>query len=271
MLNLKFPVVMGILNLSPDSFYDGGKYTKVDDQLKKVDQMLKDGAGIIDMGAVSSRPGAEEIPPHEELKRILPSLKLIRHHFPKVLISVDTFRKETARAVVENGANLINDIYGGRYEEGMLETIASLKVPYIIMHMKGNPRNMQNKPEYSDVIAEIAYFFEQQTNLAWEAGIREIIVDPGFGFGKTPQHNFMLLSRLSAFRSLGYPILVGLSRKSMITRTLNIPASEAMNATTVMNTIALLNGADLLRVHDVKEAMQTVRLLNYLEESHQES
>lgn len=264
MLNLKLPAVMGILNLTPDSFYDGGHYLSLNAQLKRVEQMLEEGASIIDIGAVSTRPGAVEICQTGELQRLLPSMKAIRHQFPGILLSVDTYRPLIARAMVENGADMINDIYGGRFEPGMFETIASLKVPYILMHMKGNPDQMQQNPEYSDVLAEVTYFFEQQTKLAAEAGIREIIIDPGFGFGKTNEHNYTLLSCLDTFRSLGYPVMAGISRKSMITRILKIKPEEALNGSTVLHTVALLKGADVLRVHDVKEAMEAIRLVNYL-------
>jgi dihydropteroate synthase len=264
MLNLKLPAIMGILNLTPDSFYDGGHYLSLDSQLKRVEQMLDEGAAIIDLGAVSTRPGAIEICQTGELERLLPAIKAIRHHFPGILLSVDTYRPLIARAMVEHGADMINDIYGGRFDPGMLETVAALKVPYILMHMKGTPGNMQQNPEYSDVVAEVSYFFEQQTSMARNSGILEIIIDPGFGFGKTLEHNFSLLSRLDSFKTLGYPLAVGLSRKSMITRALNIKPAAALNGSTVLHTISLLKGADILRVHDVKEAMEAVSLVNYL-------
>jgi len=260
MMNLKFPAIMGILNLTPDSFYDGGRYLSIDEQLRQVEKMLHEGASIIDLGAVSTRPGAAEVCQTGELERLLPSLKAIRHNFPDTLISVDTYRPLIARAMAEHGANMINDIYGGRYEAGMFETIASLNIPYILMHMKGIPGNMQVNPEYSDVVAEVTYFFERQTSLAREAGVRDVIIDPGFGFGKTSEHNFRILSRLDTFKSIGCLLMAGISRKSMITRTLDIKAEEALNGSTVLHTIALLKGVDILRVHDVKEAMQAVKL-----------
>lgn len=256
---------MGILNLTPDSFYDGGKFLSIDKQLAQVEQMLLEGASIIDLGAVSTRPGAGEVCQTGELERLLPSLRAIRIRFPECILSVDTFRPLVARAAVNYGAGMINDIYGGRYEEGMFDTIATLNVPYIMMHMKGNPGNMQENPTYSDVVAEIVYFFEQQTSKARLNGLQQIILDPGFGFGKTDVHNYRLLSHLDDFKSLGYPVMVGLSRKSMINRILKTKPREALNGTTVLNTIALIKGADILRVHDVKEAIQAIKLVGMLE------
>ena len=260
MLDLSVPRVMGILNITPDSFFDGGKYIDPDAQLRRVEQMIDQGAAIIDIGAISTRPGAESVCQTGELEKLLPALKTIRHHFPDVPISVDTYRSLTARAAVEHGATIINDIYGGRFEHDMIETVASLNVPYILMHMKGTPATMQNNPEYSDVVAELTYFFERQIEHCLESGIRQVIIDPGFGFGKTLEHNYTLMSRLNEFAPLGHPILVGISRKSMITKLLNVNAVEALNGTTVLNTIALMKGAGILRVHDVAEAVQAVRL-----------
>lgn len=263
-LDLSMPVVMGILNLTPDSFFDGGKFPDVDSQLRQVEKMLNDGASIIDVGAVSTRPGAGEVDELQELKRLLPSIEAILKHFPGCILSVDTFRPQVARAAVEHGAGMINDIYGGRYGEGMFETVASLKVPYIMMHMKGTPSDMQNNPSYSDVVAEVFYFFENQLSQCRNLGVGQIIIDPGFGFGKTVEQNFVLLAHLEEFKTMGTPILVGLSRKSMINRLLKIHASEALNGTTVLNTIALIKGADILRVHDVKEAVEAIRLVKML-------
>ena len=265
-LDLSKPVVMGILNIAPDSFYDGGRFGTLDARLKQTEQMLKEGASIIDLGAVSTRPGALEVSPDIELERLLPSLQSIRNHFPECILSVDTYRPLIARAVVDHGADMINDIYGGRFEEGMLATISNLKVPYILMHLKGDPEKMQDNPAYSDVVAEVAYFLEQQTIQCRAKGIHQIIIDPGFGFGKTIQHNFQLLSRLETFRSLGFPLMVGISRKSLIHRFLEITPDTALNGTTVLHTIALLKGANILRVHDVKEAMEAIRLVGMLDE-----
>ena len=265
-LDLSKPAVMGILNLTPDSFYDGGRYATLNEQLRRTEQMLKEGASIIDLGAVSTRPGAREVCQTGELERLLPSLKAIRHHFPDAILSVDTFRPLIARAVVEQGADMVNDIYGGRFEEGMFETMARLKVPYILMHLKGNPEQMQENPTYSDVVAEVTYFLEQQTTQCRAKGMKQVIIDPGFGFGKTTLHNFQLLSRLESLKSLGFPLMVGISRKSLIHRFLEITPETALNGTTVLHTIALLKGADILRVHDVKEAMEAIRLTGMLDE-----
>jgi dihydropteroate synthase len=261
-LDLSTPVVMGILNLTPDSFFDGGKFLSLDAQLHQVEKMLKDGASIIDVGAVSTRPGAAEVGEEEELQRLIPSVQAILKNFPECILSVDTFRPRIARTTVENGACMINDIYGGRYEISMFETVASLKVPYVLMHMKGTPSTMQDNPSYSDVVAEVAYFFENQLAQCRNQGVRQVILDPGFGFGKTVEQNFALLSHLEEFRSPGAPILVGISRKSMINKFLNIQTSETLNGTTVLNTIALMKGANILRVHDVKEATEAIKLLN---------
>jgi len=259
---------MGILNITPDSFFDGGRYFSVADQLRQVEIMLGQGAKIIDIGAVSTRPGAAEVCQTGELERILPSLKAIRHSFPSAILSVDTFRPLVARASVENGADMINDIYGGRFEQGgMLDVIASLGVPYIIMHMKGDPHNMQANPTYSDILAEITYFFEKQIAGAKAKGIQDIIIDPGFGFGKTIEHNYRLLSGLETLQSLNTPVLAGLSRKSMIYKALGSGPEDALTGTIVLQTVALMKGALIMRAHDVKEAVEAVRLLETLKKS----
>ncbi len=260
-LDISVPVVMGILNLTPDSFFDGGQYENPAKQLHRVEQMMADGAPLIDIGAVSTRPGATEVSEKEELMRLLPSLDRIVKEFPHLILSVDTFRPEVARAAVEHGAGIINDIYGGRYHPDMISTVASLKVPYILMHMKGTPATMQGTPEYKDIVAEVYYFFENQLETCRSNGLSQVIIDPGFGFGKTVDHNFTLLSCLDLFKPLGVPLLAGFSRKSMINRVLGTTPDQALNGTTVLNTIALLNGARIIRVHDVKEAMETVLLV----------
>jgi len=255
---------MGILNLAPDSFYDGGKFSGIDRQLMQVERMLHEGASIIDIGAVSTRPGTEVVSQNTEVERLVKSLKTIRSRFPECILSVDTFRPFVAKAAVSYGADMINDIYGGRFEEGMFETVASLNIPYIMMHMKGDPDNMQENPSYSDVVAEVIYFFEQQTARCRMSGVQQIIIDPGFGFGKTDDHNYRLLTRLEEFKSLGYPIMVGFSRKSMINRVLKTKPERALNGTTVLNTIALIKGADILRVHDVGEAIEAIKLVEMM-------
>ncbi len=260
-LNLSVPAVMGILNITPDSFFDGGQFLSIDEQLKQTGRMLDEGASIIDIGAVSTRPGAPEVCQTSELERLLPSIKAIRSRFPEAILSVDTYRPLIARAAVDHGADMINDIYGGRYEASMMSTVASLKVPYIIMHMKGQPPVMQNNPAYSDVVAEVTYFFEKQVAEARSKGIRDIIIDPGFGFGKTLEHNYRLLSGLEALHSIEAPVMVGISRKSMVYKALGSGPEDALTGTTVLNTLALVKGARILRVHDVKEAVEVIRLI----------
>jgi dihydropteroate synthase len=255
---------MGILNLTPDSFYDGGRFPGIKEQILRAEAMLNDGARIIDMGAVSTRPGADVVTESDEIERLIPAIRAVSKQFPECIISADTFRPVVARAAVENGASMINDVYGSRFSTGMLETVAKLKVPYILMHMKGTPVSMQIDPVYSDVVAEVTYFFENTLKLCREAGVEQVIIDPGFGFGKTVAHNFELLARLDEFKSLEKPILAGLSRKSMICRSLGIKPPEALNGTTVLNTIALLKGADILRAHDVREAVEAVSLVGMM-------
>jgi len=267
-LDLSAPAVVGILNLTVDSFFDGGSYITIDSQLQRTREMLAEGAEIIDLGAVSTRPGSVAVSQDEELERLIPSIRAIRKNFPSAILSVDTFRSEVARAAVAEGADMINDIYGGRYEAGMIVTVASLKVPYVIMHMKGTPGNMQDNPTYSDIIAELTYFFEKQLAEARSKGIHDIIIDPGFGFGKNVEHNYRILSDLESFKSLHVPVMVGLSRKTMIYKVLGTDAAHALNGTSVLQTIALMKGACLLRSHDVKEAVEAVKLVETLKKHH---
>ncbi len=259
-LDLAVPAVMGILNLTPDSFYDGGRYPAQDDRIRRAGRMLEEGASIIDLGAVSTRPGAREVTSEEELERLIPVLDELVKRFPQAIFSVDTFRPAVARAAVGHGATMINDIYGGRFDATMIATVAELGVPYVLMHMQGTPATMQRQPEYADVTSEVYYFFESRLARCREAGVRQVILDPGFGFGKTLEHNYELLGNLTQFRTLGQPLLVGVSRKSMICRVLNVPPGEALNGTTVIQALALAKGADILRVHDVKEAVEAVKL-----------
>ena len=262
LLDLAIPRVMGILNITPDSFYSGSRYSTDEEILSAATRMLDDGADILDVGGYSSRPGAADISIQEEGARVLKAIKLISREFPEAIISVDTFRADIAReAVVECGANMINDISGGDADSEMFFTIENLNVPYILMHMKGNPRSMQNKPVYEDIVADILKWFGERIFRLNSSGVKDIIIDPGFGFGKTIDHNFELLRRLGDFSIAGLPVVVGISRKSMIWKTLDISADEALNGTTALNAIALFNGADILRVHDVKEAVQTVQLI----------
>ena len=268
MLDLEIPKVMGILNITPDSFYKGSRYNTDEDILRAATRMLEDGADILDIGGYSSRPGAKDITAEEESIRVLKAIKLISRNYPEAIISVDTFRADIAReAVVGCGAHLINDISGGDADSKMFLTVEKLNVPYILMHMKGDPRTMQNKPVYDDVVADILKWFGERIFKLQNAGLKDIIIDPGFGFGKTMDHNFDLLRRLGDFSITGLPVIVGISRKSMIWKTLNISVDEALNGTTVLNAIALFNGADILRVHDVKEAVQTVKLLQKIRNS----
>ena len=267
LIDVSSPKVMGILNITPDSFYDGGKYKNESDILFQTEKMLLEGATFIDVGAYSSRPGAAHISENEELSRMIPVVDLLINHFPEIIISVDTFRSKIAKETIENGSAMINDISGGKMDEKMFQTIADLQVPYILMHMLGTPQNMQQNPVYEDVTKEIISFFAAQIYKLHQLKVNDIIIDVGFGFGKTMQHNYEILNNLSLFKILDAPILAGVSRKSMLYKPLKINAYEALNATTVANTIALLNGANILRVHDVKEAMEAIKIVNKLESS----
>lgn len=262
LIDLSSPKVMGILNITPDSFFDGGKYKNESDILSQTEKMLKDGATFIDVGAYSSRPGAKHISEKEELQRIVPVINLLLKNFPEIIISVDTFRSKVAKETINAGAAIVNDISGGNMDSNMFETVANLQVPYILMHMLGTPQNMQKNPVYNNVIQEIISFFAAQIHKLHQLKLNDVIIDVGFGFGKTIDHNFEILKDLSLFKSLDAPILAGISRKSMLYKTLDITAQEALNATTSANTIALLNGANILRVHDVKEAIEAVKIVN---------
>ncbi|WP_120202771.1 dihydropteroate synthase [Ichthyenterobacterium magnum] len=255
---------MGILNITPDSFYDGGAYKNNSDILSQVYIMLKDGATFIDVGAYSSRPNATHISETEELQRMLPIIELILKEFPDALLSIDTFRSEVAKQCINSGASLINDISAGHIDENMLQTIANLQVPYIMMHMKGTPQTMQEQTHYDDLIKDILSYFSKRIAKARELGIVDLIADPGFGFAKTTEQNFELLNQLELFNNLDLPLLIGVSRKSMIYKSLGNTANEALNGTSILNTIALQKGASILRVHDVKEAMECIKLVNLL-------
>jgi dihydropteroate synthase len=268
LLDLDVPKVMGILNITPDSFYKGNRYRSDNEILKAAGIMLKDGADILDIGGYSSRPGAPDITAEEEGSRVLNAIKLISGEFPEAVISVDTFRADIAQEAVERcGAHIINDISGGDADELMFGVVQKLNVPYILMHMKGNPRTMQDNPVYDDIVADILKWFGERIFRLRSAGVKDIIIDPGFGFGKTISHNFELLRRFGDLSVAGLPVLAGLSRKSMIWKTLGITADEGLTGTIALNTVALLNGADILRVHDVREAVQTVRLVTRLKNS----
>ncbi|WP_299053896.1 dihydropteroate synthase [uncultured Polaribacter sp.] len=261
LIDLTSPKVMGILNITPDSFFDGGKYKNEKDILNQTEKMLSDGATFIDVGAYSSKPGALQITEETELQRILPVIHLLVRNFPEINISIDTFRSKIAKETVAAGAAIINDISGGQLDKNMFTTVANLQVPYILMHMLGTPQNMQKNPTYKDVTKEVITFFANQIHKLHQLKLNDIIIDVGFGFGKTTVHNFEMLKNLDLFKSLDAPILAGISRKSMLYKTLDITAKEALNATTVANTIALLNGANILRVHDVKEATEAVKIV----------
>lgn len=265
LIDLIVPKVMGIINITPDSFYHGSRATEEKDIISAALKMAGDGADILDIGGCSSRPDADDIPVEVEKKRVLNAIKLIRKELPEIIISIDTFRSEIAReAVIEYGAQMINDISGGDADEQMFTVVTELNVPYILMHMKGNPRTMQNNPEYDDVVADILRWFGNRIVKLQNAGVKDIIIDPGFGFGKTIRHNFEMLDRLSDFFIAGLPLLVGISRKSMIWKPLSLSPGEALNGTSVLHAVALLKGADIIRVHDVREAAQAVRLIQML-------
>lgn len=261
LIDLSTPKIMGILNVTPNSFYDGGKHNSIDTALRQAEKMLQEGATFIDVGGASSKPGVKKISVDEELKRVLPIIEKIALTFPEVFISIDTYRSNVAAQAVAAGAQLVNDISAGNLDPDMLKIVGELGVPYIAMHMLGTPQTMQKNPTYKDVLVAVRYFFSEKIAQARAAGIDDVILDPGFGFGKTTAHNFELLKYLHTLQIDGIPLLVGVSRKSMIYNTLKTDAAHALNGTTVLNTIALQQGAHILRVHDVKEAQETIRLL----------
>lgn len=265
LIDFTIPKVMGILNVTPDSFFDGGKYKNEQAILSQTAKMLADGATFIDVGAYSSKPGAKQVSEVEELARIIPVIKLLVRTFPEIIISVDTFRSEVAKQSVQAGAALINDISGGVLDAKMFETVAKLQVPYIMMHMQGTPQNMQLNPVYTDIVKEVILFFATQLVKLRALKVNDVIIDVGFGFGKTTAHNYELLQKLSLFESLEVPILTGISRKSMLYKLLDILPADALNATTVANTIALLNGTNILRVHDVKQAVEAVKIVKQVQ------
>lgn len=260
LIDLSSPKIMGILNVTPDSFFDGGKYQSEKAIFKQVEQMLQEGADFIDVGGMSTRPGAKMISEKEELKRVIPVISLLNKKFPGALISVDTFRAKVAREAVNNGAVIVNDISGGNFDKKLIPTVAEMKVPYILMHLQGTPQTMQKNPHFKNVVTEVMDFFVEKIDKCKQAGIKDIIIDVGFGFGKNLEHNYTLLKNLDYFKILNLPILVGISRKSMICKVLKVNSENALNGTTVLHTIALLKGAKILRVHDVKEAREAIEL-----------
>lgn len=254
------PQVMGILNVTPDSFFATSRCRSEEEIRQRVCMMRREGATMVDIGAYSSRPGAEEVSVEEELRRLLPAVGIVREEWPDAIISVDTFRAEVARQAVEAGADIINDISGGEMDKDMFRTVAELHVPYILMHMQGTPQDMQKAPHYDNLMCEVFRSLGERVEELHEMGVADVIVDPGFGFGKTMAQNYEMMARLGEFRLLGCPILVGISRKSMIYRLLDATPEESLNGTTALNTIALMNGASILRVHDVKEAVEAVKI-----------
>ncbi|WP_291129186.1 dihydropteroate synthase [Flavobacterium sp. UBA7682] len=264
LIDLSSPKVMGILNVTPNSFFDGGKYADEKSLLTQVEKMLTEGATFIDIGAYSSKPSAEFVTENEEIERLIPIVKSVLQHFPETLISVDTFRANVAKIAIENGACIINDISAGSLDENMMPTVTELQVPYIMMHMKGNPQTMQSLAQYQNVTKEVLFYFSEKVAQARSMGINDLIIDPGFGFAKTLEQNFEVMNNLELFRMLELPILVGVSRKSMIYKTLDTSAEFALNGTSVLNTIALQKGANILRVHDVKEALESIKLVQHL-------
>jgi len=260
LIDLSEPKIMGILNATPDSFFGESRSANFTETLKRVEKMLNEGADFIDVGGVSTRPGAADVSEEDELKRVVPMIEIILKEFPETLISIDTYRAKVAKETIEAGAAIINDISAGNLDENLLKTVAELKVPYILMHMQGTPKTMQKNPQYENVTIEVNQFLSKKIKILKELGINDIILDPGFGFGKTVEHNYELLNNLDLIGFGEFPLLAGVSRKSMITRLLNISADEALNGTTVLNTIALQKGAKILRVHDVKEAKEVIEI-----------
>lgn len=260
LLVLDEPRVMGIINVTPDSFYAGSRRMNMSEILPQADKMISEGATFLDIGGLSTRPGSEPVTADEELERVVPAIEGIHQKFPETILSIDTYRAAVAKEAVMAGASMVNDISGGELDEAMLETVASLKVPYVCMHMKGTPETMQTLAVYHDVAREVLDYFILKVEACKKAGIHDVIVDPGFGFAKTIQQNFELLNKLEVLQMLKKPVLIGLSRKSSVYKTLGITSEEALNGTTVLNTIGLIKGANILRVHDVKEAVQAVKL-----------
>lgn len=264
LIDLTTPQVMGILNLTPDSFYDGGRYKTEHSALQQTEKMLKEGAAFIDLGAYSTRPGAAFVSEETEAQRLLPIVETLVKNFPEILLSVDTFRQGIAKKAVAAGAALINDISGGSFDEQMLSTVAQLRVPYIAMHLRGTPQTFHQPYEYRDIVQEVLVYFSEKIRALRALGLNDLIIDPGFGFSKNAEQNFALLSRLEAFQMTELPVLVGISRKSMIWKTLQSKPENALNGTTVLHTVALMKKANILRVHDVKEAVECIRLTQCL-------
>jgi len=268
LLDLSSPSVMGILNLTDDSFYSASRVGSIDGALRTVEKFLTEGARFIDVGAYSSRPGAADVSQEQEIQRLLPVIEAIKKSFPQALLSVDTFRAKVAEGAIQSGADIINDIAGGEMDDAMFDTVARLKVPYIMMHMKGIPKTMQQHAHYENIVLEIVDYFSAKVTKLRELGVKDIILDPGFGFAKTIEHNYQLMDKLEDLQVFELPLLIGISRKSMIYKLLGTTPSDSLNGTTILNTIALLKGANILRVHDVKEAAECVMLIEKLQQQH---
>lgn len=264
LIDLSTPKVMGILNITPNSFYDGGKYKSDIDFLYQTEKMLKDGAYFIDLGAYSTKPNAEFVSAEEEQARMVPIVELLVKNFPEVKLSIDTFRANVAKAAIEAGGAIVNDIAAGLLDDAMIETVGNLQVPYIMMHMKGTPQTMQNFTEYNNLMEDILYYFSERIAAAKQAKINDIILDPGFGFAKTTEQNYELMQKTELFQTFDLPLLIGISRKSMIYKLLNSTPQESLNGTTVLNTISIQKGANILRVHDVKEAVEVIKIVKQI-------
>jgi len=266
-MDLSFPKVMGILNITPDSFYENSRISKEEDIVNKLNEMISDGMDIVDVGGYSSRPGAKEVSVEDEIDRVVPVIKIISKNFPELPISIDTFRSKVAEQAVLSGAGIINDISAGEMDKSMFDFVSEVDVPYIAMHMKGNPQTMQNNPEYEDVMHEMMLYFSEKVNKLRQLNVSDIILDPGFGFGKTVSHNYEILNKFELLQNLELPTLTGVSRKSMINKVLGTEPKDALNGTSILNTVALMKGTNILRVHDVKEAKQAVlltqKIMNY--------
>jgi dihydropteroate synthase len=267
LINLDIPRIMGVLNVTPDSFYDGNKFIEENQIVDHAGEMILHGATFIDIGAQSTRPGAARLPASEEIDRLIPAIEAVKKAFPEILMSIDTFYSDAANRSVNAGAVMVNDISAGSIDSNMFETIARLKVPYVLMHMQGDPNNMQHLPRYKNITEEVVLFLKEKMLQLMELGVHDVVIDPGFGFGKTVAHNFTLLKHLGEFLILGKPVMAGLSRKSMICKPLGITPADALNGTSALNMTALMNGARILRVHDVKEAAQVVRLFMEMKNS----
>lgn len=269
LIMLNHPMVMGIINLTPDSFYEPSRHQTEKSVLETAEAMLEEGASMLDLGGQSTRPGSSQVGQEDEIKRVIPAISTIRKHFPDAIISVDTYWAEVAKRASEVGCDIINDISAGLLDKDMLTTVATTGLPYILMHMQGTPQNMQQSPQYENVTKEVLDFFIKRVEACRKAGIRDIILDPGIGFGKTITHNYQLIRNLKAFSILEMPILVGLSRKTFISKPLGLTPEASLNGTSIMNTLSLMQGANILRVHDVKEAVQAIKLVQLFEQSNQ--